>query len=117
MDDFGTGYSSLTYLLKFPFDKIKIDRSFVDGLQRGHGRRARSCAPSSPGAHARSSRSPPKASRPSEQADFLREIGCHQLQGYLFSRPMPEAALASHMGLPESRADQAPIALRQSTAA
>jgi EAL domain-containing protein (putative c-di-GMP-specific phosphodiesterase class I) len=88
MDDFGTGYSSLTYLQCFPFDKIKIDRSFVKditentsslnivravaALARGMG-----MTTTAEGVETR------------EQLDSITSEGCTEMQGFLFSKPLP----------------------------
>jgi predicted signal transduction protein with EAL and GGDEF domain len=88
MDDFGTGYSSLGYLQKFPFDKIKIDRSFVSALETrtdadaivravvglGHSLGMRTCA---------------EGVETVAQLAFLRREGCDEVQGYYFGKPMP----------------------------
>ena len=88
MDDFGTGYSSLGYLQKFPFDKIKIDRSFVSALETrtdadaivravvglGHSLGMRTCA---------------EGVETVAQLTFLKREGCDEVQGYYFGKPMP----------------------------
>ena len=87
IDDFGTGYSSLAYLKNLPIDTLKIDQSFVRKL------------PSSPQdaavvrtvialAQNLDLETVAEGVEEQEQADFLRDNGCHQLQGYLFGRPM-----------------------------
>ena len=96
MDDFGTGYSSLSYLRLFPFDKIKIDRSFVqdlvdssDGMsivksviQLGQSLRMRVVA---------------EGVETDEQIRLLESAGCHELQGYRLSRPLPSKSLDTFM--------------------
>ncbi|HET6519580.1 MAG TPA: EAL domain-containing protein [Geminicoccaceae bacterium] len=88
MDDFGTGYSSLSYLQKFPFDIIKIDRSFVRALAQrsdagaivravvglGHSLGMLTCA---------------EGVETNEQLSFLKLEGCDEVQGYYFGKPMP----------------------------
>jgi len=98
MDDFGTGFSSLSYLLKFPFDKIKIDRSFVSASSEDNAAREILRAIVSL-AGTLDMTVTAEGVETAEQADFLRETGCDLLQGYLFARPMPEADLAPILGL------------------
>jgi EAL domain-containing protein (putative c-di-GMP-specific phosphodiesterase class I) len=92
MDDFGTGYSSLSYLRRFPFDRIKIDQSFVRelGAQDECSAIVRAMitlgrdlgmAVTAEGVETR------------EQLETLERAGCTELQGYLFSRPIPTSAL------------------------
>ena len=92
MDDFGTGYSSLSYLRSFPFDKIKIDRSFVRELGKGRRRRRhhprRAALGSSLGMITTA-----EGVETEEQLEILRAEGCMQVQGYLFSRPKPAAEI------------------------
>ena len=89
LDDFGTGYSSIDYLTIFPFDKIKIDKSFTKDvleprrLQGGGGLRARA------GAGPRHASRPSRASRPKQQFEYMRAAGVDLAQGYLFGRPVP----------------------------
>ena len=90
MDDFGTGYSSLSYLRAFPFDKIKIDQSFVRDLTAKGGpgpivRAIRTLA------DCLSMRTTAEGVETYEQLKWLREEGCHEVQGYYFSRPVPAA--------------------------
>ncbi|WP_119392925.1 bifunctional diguanylate cyclase/phosphodiesterase [Taklimakanibacter lacteus] len=88
MDDFGTGYSSLSTLQSFPFDKIKIDRSFIDklGKQRKSASIVRAVL-----ALGRSLEIPVLAEGIETKAhlDFLRNEGCDEAQGYFLGRPMP----------------------------
>jgi diguanylate cyclase (GGDEF)-like protein len=88
MDDYGTGYSSLSTLQNFPFDKIKIDRSFVDGI--GRSRPAEAIVRSTI-ILARSLDIPVLAEgvETEEHMAFLKGEGCLQVQGYLFGRPQP----------------------------
>ena len=106
LDDFGTGYSSLSYLRGFPFDKIKIDRSFVkdvadrvdcaaiitaiSGLARSLG-----IATTAEGVETL------------EQLEFIRAQGCTQAQGFLFSPAVPRTALADLIGRIEHKASAA----------
>lgn len=90
LDDFGTGFSSLAYLLRFPIDKIKIDRSFVTGLPDRRESKAVIRAVVS------MSRSlgisvTAEGVETVEQLEALRRLGCNDAQGYLFSRPVPAA--------------------------
>lgn len=87
MDDFGTGYSSLNYLLKFPFDKIKIDRSFVEASSGDEVARDILKAIASLGRTLKL-KITAEGVETKEQADFLSEIACHQLQGFYFARPL-----------------------------
>ncbi|MDP1584748.1 MAG: EAL domain-containing protein [Bradyrhizobium sp.] len=104
LDDFGTGYSSLSFLQKFPFDKIKIDRSFVNELS-GAGEEARLIAlavvrfavnlgktTTAEGVETR------------EQVDILRTEGCTELQGYYFGRPAGASEIAQMVVAPVPRA-------------
>jgi len=87
LDDFGTGYSSLAYLNRFPFDALKIDRSFVDGLGLEQERTAIVEAVIGM-ARALSLDSIAEGVESEEQLSELRRLGCDFAQGHLFSRPL-----------------------------
>jgi len=88
MDDFGTGYSSLSYLRAFPFDKIKIDQSFVRDLP--HDGNALSIIRAVTGlAQSLGVRITAEGVETAAQLQALRELDCHQAQGYLIGRPAP----------------------------
>ena len=94
LDDFGTGYSSLSYLRRFPFDKVKIDRSFIADLAPGSGSHA------IVGAILAMSgklglQVTAEGVETEDQLALLREAGCDQIQGFLLGRPMPAAAAAA----------------------
>ena len=88
MDDFGTGYSSLSQLHSFPFDKIKIDRSFVKDRGDVSGQNAIIRAITALGVSLGMS-TIAEGVETSEQLDRIRAEGCTSVQGYLFSRPVP----------------------------
>jgi diguanylate cyclase (GGDEF)-like protein/PAS domain S-box-containing protein len=99
MDDFGKGYSSLSYLQLFPFDKIKIDRDFVHNV----------CQNSQSAAIVRAVLGLAQALglpvlaegvETEEERDFLRAVGCDEMQGYLIGRPHPIAHYAEVLGRP-----------------
>ena len=92
LDDFGTGYSSLSYLQRFPFDKIKIDRSFVKALAPGSGSSSIIKAVVSIAAD-RQMMTTAEGVETDEQRETLQELGCTQMQGYLFSPPRPAAEI------------------------
>ena len=88
MDDFGTGYSSLSYLQKFPFDKIKIDRSFISNLTCGKDSIAIVRAVATLGASLGMATTAEGVEN-KDQLDQLRAEGCTEVQGYYFSPPRP----------------------------
>ncbi|WP_166297036.1 bifunctional diguanylate cyclase/phosphodiesterase [Bradyrhizobium sp. 2S1] len=88
LDDFGTGYSSLQYLQRFPFDKIKIDRSFVKEVTRNSGSASIIRAVVSIAAD-RNMITTAEGVETDQQRDTVQMLGCTQMQGYLFSRPVP----------------------------
>lgn len=88
LDDFGTGYSSLNYLQRFPFDKLKIDRSLVDRMADGKGGRAVVRAVIAM-CRALDISVTAEGIELQQQLDDLRAEGCDQIQGYLISRPVP----------------------------
>jgi len=87
LDDFGTGYSSLAYLKRFPITTLKIDRSFVIGLPDEENDRAIAQAIVTMGKQLRQE-IVAEGVETREQMAFLRDLGCDQLQGYLFSPPV-----------------------------
>jgi diguanylate cyclase (GGDEF)-like protein len=90
MDDFGTGYSSLSYLRSFPFDKIKIDRSFIQDLSNGAEPLAIVHAVAGL-AKSLNMISTAEGVETQQQMDQLQSIGCTEMQGYLFSHARPAA--------------------------
>ena len=88
MDDFGTGYSSLSYLRSFPFDKIKIDRSFIQDLSNGAGPLAIVHAVAGL-ANGLNMISTAEGVETQQQLETLQAIGCTEMQGYLFSQARP----------------------------
>jgi diguanylate cyclase (GGDEF)-like protein len=97
MDDFGTGYSSLSYLQSFPFDKIKIDRSFITNVQSSVESAAIVRAVIG---LARGLKVPVSAEgvETHEQLQFLSQEECTEIQGYLIGRPSPIATYADVIG-------------------
>ncbi len=110
LDDFGTGYSSLNYLRKYPFNKIKIDRSFIADLGRDQD------APSIVRAVAGLGNSlnmivVAEGIETEEQLRQVKEEGCHEGQGYLFGRAMPvDAILEKLQASPAQRANLVAVA-------
>jgi diguanylate cyclase (GGDEF)-like protein len=99
MDDFGTGYSSLSYLQKFPFDKIKIDQSFVRGMEDSQDCRAIVRAVTGLGVSLGIQTTAEGVETP-EQLAHIRAEGCTQVQGYLTGRPLPAAEAAALLAKP-----------------
>ncbi|WP_229668402.1 EAL domain-containing protein [Arenimonas soli] len=92
LDDFGTGYSSLAYLKQFSLDKLKIDRSFVTELPDNAADAAIARTIVAVG-HELHMVVAAEGVETQAQADFLREMGCDELQGYHFGRPAPAAEI------------------------
>jgi diguanylate cyclase (GGDEF)-like protein/PAS domain S-box-containing protein len=92
LDDFGTGYSSLSYLQRFPFDKIKIDRCFITDIAEPGGSSCIVQAVVNIAAE-RHMTTTAEGVETAEQRDILRDLGCSEMQGYLFSPPKPAAEI------------------------
>lgn len=99
LDDFGTGYSSLAYLQKLDIDFIKIDQSFVQGLEPG-GTQFVLCKAMVVMAHALGLRVVAEGVETAQQRDLLIEAGCDFAQGYFFSRPLPASQLQALLSDP-----------------
>ncbi len=93
MDDFGTGYSSLSYLRKFPFDKIKIDRSFVRDLSKHEDSIAIVRAVAALG-KSLGMTTTAEGVETAEQLEAVRTEGCTEVQGFFFGQPRPTAEIA-----------------------
>jgi EAL domain-containing protein (putative c-di-GMP-specific phosphodiesterase class I) len=97
MDDFGTGYSSLSYLWRFPFDKIKIDRSFMQGFE-GSNRDASTVVKTIIAlGRELNMRVTVEGVETAAQAAFLDKIDGDQAQGYFFGRPVPGSEVSAHI--------------------
>ena len=93
LDDFGIGYSSMRYLQMFPFDKIKIDKSFIQSMTSHPDSAAIVCAIAGLG-RSLDIDTAAEGVETTEQLAFLRSAGCQLAQGYLFSRPVPLGELS-----------------------
>jgi sensor c-di-GMP phosphodiesterase-like protein len=101
MDDFGTGFSSLTYLQKMPINCLKIDRSFVSTSDTKSGReivemivqlgKTLGLTVIAEGVEEES------------QGELLKGMGCHEVQGFFYAKPMPRAQLLEWLGQHQAR--------------
>jgi diguanylate cyclase (GGDEF)-like protein/PAS domain S-box-containing protein len=101
IDDFGTGYSSLSALKTFPVTRLKIDKSFVDGLPDDEHDKAVASAVISLGQKL-NLRVIAEGVETEAQAEFLRENNCDEMQGHLFSKPAPAPEIAALLGATSS---------------
>jgi len=104
LDDFGIGYSSMRYLQMFPFDKIKIDKSFIQSMANHADSAAIVCAITALG-RTLDIETTAEGVETADQLALLRSAGCQFAQGYLFSRPEPvselkfESPIVKHPGV------------------
>jgi diguanylate cyclase (GGDEF)-like protein/PAS domain S-box-containing protein len=97
VDDFGTGYCSLAYIARLPIDALKIDRSFVDGMTSDADSLAIVTSVISL-AHSLRLQVIAEGVETPQQAAMLEELGCDQMQGYLFSRPLSAEQVGAWLG-------------------
>jgi diguanylate cyclase (GGDEF)-like protein/PAS domain S-box-containing protein len=103
LDDFGTGFSSLSYLKRFPFDKIKIDRCFVSDISETDGSSSIVQAVVNIAA-ALHMTTTAEGVETEAQRELLRRLGCNEMQGYLFSAPKPAAQVRPLFGIVHAKA-------------
>jgi EAL domain-containing protein (putative c-di-GMP-specific phosphodiesterase class I) len=102
MDDFGTGYSSLSYLRSFPFDKIKIDRSFINDIADKEESGAIVQAVTSLASRLNIATTA-EGVETEAQLQIVERLGCTEMQGYLYSRPVPAGQLVGLLAMPGKR--------------
>jgi diguanylate cyclase (GGDEF)-like protein len=105
IDDFGTGYSSLSSLKSFPISRLKIDKSFVSDLADSLDDQAIALAVISLG-HRLQLRVIAEGVETEQQRDFLRAHGCDEMQGYLFSRPVPADEIAAMLAAQSAASEE-----------
>jgi EAL domain-containing protein (putative c-di-GMP-specific phosphodiesterase class I) len=98
MDDFGTGYSSLSYLRSFPFDKIKIDRSFINDIADKDESGAIVQAVTSLASRLNMATTA-EGVETEAQLQIIERLGCTEMQGYLYSRPVPAGQLVGLLSI------------------
>ena len=110
LDDFGTGYSSLSYLQRVPFDKIKIDRSFVSGASDPTSRNAALIRAMVGLASDLKMQTTAEGVETQDELQLVRDLGCSLVQGYYFGKPMPaeEALVLAEKGAPTMPAQYPP---------
>ncbi len=113
MDDFGTGYSSLGYLWRFPFDKLKIDQSFMAAFDEGKTSIPQILETIIALAHNLGLKVTAEGIETQEQADLLRAFGCDQLQGFFFGRPVSATHVAGELLQSMSTRRSQPITVLQ----
>ena len=96
MDDFGTGYSSMSNLRRYPFDVLKIDKSFIQDITTDEADRELVAA-TIVMAHALGLKVVAEGVETASQLDILRRLKCDFAQGYLFARPMPAEELGAYL--------------------
>ncbi len=111
LDDFGTGYSSLSYLKRFPFDKIKIDRCFITDIAEPDGSAGIVRAVVNIAAE-RNMMTTAEGVETAEQQRILRELGCQEMQGYLFSAPKPAETVRAMLRAHRENPPAAPASQR-----
>lgn len=99
LDDFGTGYSSLNYLWRFPFDKLKVDKAFVDDISAGGGKSREILAAIIALGRTLGLRVTVEGVETEEQAEVLRDLKCDVIQGYLYSKPLNTRDVNALLGL------------------
>jgi diguanylate cyclase (GGDEF)-like protein/PAS domain S-box-containing protein len=105
LDDFGTGYSSLSYLRSFPFNKIKIDQSFVKSLSDGTEEAVAIVRAVTQMGLSLGMSTTAEGVETAEQLDIVRAEGCNEVQGYLFSSPKPAHEIAKMIAAAEAGTD------------
>jgi diguanylate cyclase (GGDEF)-like protein len=112
LDDFGTGYSSLGYLKKAPFDKIKIDQSFVRGATVSGSRNGAIIASIVSLAEALGMETTAEGVETLDELDLIRTLGCSHIQGYIYEKPLSAAAASERLRAGLSAVAQGPRSAR-----
>jgi EAL domain-containing protein (putative c-di-GMP-specific phosphodiesterase class I) len=107
IDDFGTGFSSLSYLAKLPVDTLKIDRSFVTDMMSGPAGLALVSTVIDL-AHSLKLKVVAEGVETEEQSHLLRLLGCDEMQGYLFSKPVPIEDFEKRFLVPTGNVEEIP---------
>jgi predicted signal transduction protein with EAL and GGDEF domain len=111
IDDFGTGFSSLSHLRRFPVDLIKVDRSFVQGIEHD-GKDAAITANMASLAHALGLLAIAEGIESERQLETARELGCDLVQGYLLAQPMPADHVTAMLARKQREVEAPPTALK-----